>query len=107
MASFIMFTKLGNGAVKSPDELARFSRRAIRKVEAECPLVLWKASCVVLGPIDYVDIFDAPDVETALKVAAVFRTFGNVTTDICAAAEWEEFSRLKKRRAPKRSFART
>lgn len=107
MASFIMFTKLGTGSVKSPDELAEFSRRAIKKVESDCPLVLWKASCVVLGPMDYVDIFDAPDVETALKVAAAFRTSGNATTDIWAAAEWVEFPNSKKPRASKRLLART
>lgn len=103
MASFVMLTRLGYGAVKSPSELAALSQRAMEKIRADCPSVIWKASYVVLGPADYLDIFEAPDVETALKVAATIRMFGHATTEIWAATEWEEFSRSLQYRAPKRA----
>jgi hypothetical protein len=49
---------------------------------------------VVLGPADYLDIFTAPDIESAMKVATVIRTFGHATTEIWGATEWEKFTHL-------------
>lgn len=46
----------------------------MERIRKDCPGVEWKQSLVVLGPADYVDIFTAPDVDTALKVATVIRT---------------------------------
>jgi hypothetical protein len=56
--------------------------------------VEWKASYVMLGPADYLDIFTAPDIESATKVATVIRTFGHATTEIWAATEWDKFVQL-------------
>jgi uncharacterized protein with GYD domain len=106
MASFVMLTRLGDATSKSPEELSAFIRRATKQIETECPSVLWRASCVVLGPFDYVDIFDAPDVETALRVAAAFRGTGRAITEVWPAANWEEFSQPKQRRTTKRSSPR-
>ena len=101
MASFVMLTRLGHGAVKSPDELVSLSHKAMQKIRTECPSVVWKASYVVLGPADYLDIFEALDVETALRVAATIRMFGHATTEIWAATEWDEFSKSVQYRDPR------
>ncbi len=49
---------------------------------------------MVLGPADYLDIFTAPDIETATKVATIIRTFGHATTEVWGATEWDKFIEL-------------
>ena len=100
MASFVMLTRLGHDAAKSPVSLISLSHRAMEKIRSDCPQVTWKASYVILGPADYLDIFEAPDIESALKVAAIVRSFGHASTEIWAATEWDEFAEAIQRRSP-------
>ena len=57
----------------------------------------------VLGPADYLDIFTAPGVETATKVATIIRTFGHATTEVWAATEWEKFEGLLRSLPPRQA----
>ena len=91
MSTFIMLTRLSHQALQSPSSLADLSRQVAERVRVDCPEVAWKANYVILGPADYLDIFTAPDVEAAMKVATVIRTFGHATTEIWAATEWDRF----------------
>ena len=43
---------------------------------------------------DYLDIFTAPDIQTATKVATIIRTFGHEQPKSGAATEWEKFTGL-------------
>ncbi len=94
MATYIMLTRLSHQALQSPSSLADLSHQVMERIRADCPGVEWKSSYVVLGPADYLDIFTAPDNETATKVATVIRTFGHASTEIWAATEWEKFSEM-------------
>lgn len=94
MATFIMLTRLNPDVLKSPLHLIELSNKVRDKIEKECPTVEWKANYAVLGPTDYVDIFAAPDVETAAKVATIIRTFGFASTEIWAAIDWDRFKAM-------------
>jgi uncharacterized protein with GYD domain len=41
----------------------------------------------VLGAYDYVDIFEAADIEVAMKVSTIVRTFGHAHTEVWPAIE--------------------
>ena len=56
-------------AVKSPKALEDLEQ-AVEAVKTKCPKVKWKDSYAVMGPYDYIDIFEAPDFATAAQVSA-------------------------------------
>ena len=91
MATYIMLTRLSHQALRSPRSLEKLSHDIAEHIRRECPQVHWKANYVILGPADYLDIFTAPDNDTATKVATIVRTFGHGTTEIWPATEWEQF----------------
>lgn len=94
MTKFIMATRLAPGALKSPETLEQLERDAMKRVRAECPNVQWDASFAVLGPYDYLDIFEANDIETATKVSTLIRTFGHAHTEVWPATEWGRFKAM-------------
>jgi len=100
MATFIMLTRLSHQALQSPASLENLSHEVMERIRRDCPGVEWKQSYAVLGPADYVDIFTAPDINAAMKVATVIRTFGHATTEIWGATEWDEFTKLVRYPAP-------
>lgn len=94
MQHFIMLTRLGTDAVRSPHKLEALERDVMTRIRRDCPDVEWHASFAVLGPYDYVDIFKATDFESAARVSALVRTFGHAHTEVWAATEWERFKEL-------------
>lgn len=91
MTTFIMLTRLATGTPRSPENLEELERSAIGHVKSKCPNVRWLQSYAVLGRSDYVDIFEAPDIEMAMKVSALIRTFGHADTEVWPAVEWQRF----------------
>ena len=94
MRIFVMLTRLSSGAVRSPQGLEELERQAMARVRKDCPNVEWIGSYAILGPCDYLDIFRAPDIETATKVSTLIRTFGHAQTEIWTATEWERFKEI-------------
>jgi uncharacterized protein with GYD domain len=94
--TFIMLTRLAHGALRSPETLEKLEQEVKARTDQEVGKggVEWLANYAVLGPYDYLDIFRAPDVETAMKVATIVRTFGHAHTEVWAATEWKEFKEM-------------
>jgi uncharacterized protein with GYD domain len=96
MATFIMTTKLSHAALTAPRSFEQLSAAVTERLRSECPEVEWWGSYVVLGPTDYLDIFTAPDIEAAAKVATIIRSYGHATTEIWPAIEWDAFKAMVK-----------
>lgn len=94
MATFVMLTSLSHAALDTPHKLEELETQVMDRIKAECPEVEWQSSFAVLGPYDYIDVFRAPDVEAATKVATIVRTFGHAETEIWAATEWKRFKEV-------------
>ncbi len=76
MVTYVMLTRLSPQALTRPESVAELNREAEDKIKEECSSVRWIANYAVLGPCDYLDIFEAPDSDTATKVALLVRSFG-------------------------------
>ena len=94
MSTFVLLTRVDPAALRSPQSLEQLERQVSEGVRAQCPKVKWPASYAVPGPYDYVDIFDAPDIETAAKVSTLVRTNGRAHSEIWAATAWDTFKRM-------------
>jgi uncharacterized protein with GYD domain len=91
MPTFVMTTRLAAGALRSPQMLEDLEKRVVERLRGECPEVQWSASYAVMGPFDYLDIFEAPDTDAAIKVSTLVRTFGHAHTEVWPASGWQQF----------------
>ena len=96
MAIYIMQTRLSPEALTRPKSVAELNKQVEERIKKECPQVKWLANYAVLGPCDYLDIFEAPDPDTATKVALLVRSFGHATTETWMATPWDRFVELAK-----------
>lgn len=93
MSTFIMLTRMSRDDAGEPAKLKTLERRAVDQIRSDCPGVTWKANYVRLNDADYIDIFDAPDMETAAKAAAIIRSVGHAHAEVWPAVEWDDFKR--------------
>jgi uncharacterized protein with GYD domain len=61
------------------------------KVKAFCPEVRWISHYAILGPYDFMDIYEAPDEETAHRVSLISRSEGATTAESWGALPYEEY----------------
>jgi len=94
MGTYVMLTKLSPEALTKPDAVKELNQRVEDRIKKECPGVKWIANYAVLGPCDYLDIFEAPDTDAATKVALLVRSLGHGTTETWVATPWDRFLNL-------------
>ena len=94
MPVFIMLTRISPDLLSTPRSVEDIERQAMERIRAACPQVEWLHSYAVLGPYDYVDIFSAPDNETATKVSTLIRTFGRAYSETWPATEWDRYKEI-------------
>lgn len=91
MPSYVVLTRVSPEAVKTPETLRDLEQQVKDRVNKECPDVRWISNYVVMGPYDYLDIFEAPDNETAMRVSTIIRSAGHSSTELWPATEWSQF----------------
>jgi uncharacterized protein with GYD domain len=94
MPTFVMLTRVDPEVLRSPHSLEELEKRAAEAIQSQCPTVKWLSNYAVLGPYDYVDVFEAPDIETAAKVSTLIRTHGRAHSEIWPATDWKKFKSM-------------
>jgi uncharacterized protein with GYD domain len=91
MTHYVLLTRVSPESVQEPKGLLELEKNVKHRVASECPGVRWIGNYAVMGPFDYLDLFEAPDNDTAMQVSTIVRSVGNATTELWPATDWDDF----------------
>ena len=94
MKTFILMTKLSPEVEKQVKERAQLGRAWLEQVKEKCPEVKFVTHYALLGPYDFLDIYEAPDEETAAKVAMISMANGAAKAESWTAIPYARFIEL-------------
>ena len=100
MPVFVLMTRLAPESMHDARGRRAMGKEWLGKVKAQCPEARWLAHYALLGPYDFMDIYEAPDVETAHQVAIISRSEGAITAESWPALPYDDFLELMERVRP-------
>ena len=89
MATFVLMTRLSTDVSARMKDRSSIGRAWLERVHEKCPGVKFIAHYGVLGPYDFIDIYEAPDEETAAKVSLISRAHGAVQAESWVAIPYK------------------
>ncbi len=94
MATYILATKLSPELTKDVKKRAEIGRKWIERVREKCPDVKFIAHYALLGPYDFLDIYEAPDEKSASRVSMISLSGGAIAAESWTAIPYKEFIEL-------------
>jgi uncharacterized protein with GYD domain len=94
MKTFMLMTKLTPEVSARIKDRAKIGRAWLDEVREKCPEVKFIAHYALLGSYDFVDIYEAPDEETAAKVSMISMANGAFQSESWAAIPYKRFLEL-------------
>lgn len=91
MKTFILLTKLSPEISKQMKDRAKLGRNWLEQVKEKCPEVKFIEHYALLGPFDFLDIYEAPDEETAAKVSMISLSNGAFEAQSLIAIPYKKF----------------
>ncbi len=96
MKTYILFTKLSSEVAKKVKDRSILGRHWLEQIKEKCPSVKFINHYALLGKYDFMDIYEAPDDETAVKVSLISRANGAETAESLSAIPYMNFLELTK-----------
>ncbi len=96
MRTFILMTKLSPEVSSKMKNRAEIGRKWLNEVKKKCPNVKFKAHYALLGPYDFIDIYEAPNEEDAAKVSMISMANGATQAQSWTAIPYKRFLKLTK-----------
>jgi uncharacterized protein with GYD domain len=94
MQTFVLMTKLSPEMSRKVKDQAKLGRKWLEQVKEKCPQVNFLAHYALLGPYDFLDIYEAPDEETAAKVSLISLETGAYLAESWVAIPYKRFIEL-------------
>lgn len=100
MKTFVMMTRVAASDAQllkigsKLQDRARNSAAWLDEIKAKCPEVKFLAHFAILGQWDFMDIYEAPDEETAAKVSLISRGYGAHEIQNWPAIPYEKIIKL-------------
>ncbi len=94
MPLFVLMTRLAPEGMRDASGRKRRGKEWMGKVAELCPDVKWVAHYAILGPYDFMDIYEAPDAETAHRVSLISRAEGALSVESWQALPYDQFLRI-------------
>ncbi len=94
MQTYILLTKLSPELLKQMQKREQHGRAWLESVKKKCPEVKFKEHYALLGDYDFLDIYEAPDAETAAKVSMISHQHGALNATSMAAIPYKRFVEL-------------
>ncbi|MBN2173359.1 MAG: GYD domain-containing protein [Bacteroidales bacterium] len=96
MQTYILLTKLAPEVSMKMKKRAEIGHNWLDHVKEKCPQVKFIAHYAILGQYDFIDIYEAPDIETAAKVSIISQANGALTAESMSAIPYKRFVELTK-----------
>ncbi len=94
MKTFILMTKLAPEVASQMKNRQRIGRAWLDQVKEKCPEVKFLAHYGLLGTYDFIDIYEAPDEESAAKVSMISRANGAASAESWTAIPYKRIVEL-------------
>ena len=91
MSTYILLTKLAPEANYQFKDRSKSSHDWYTRVKEQCPEVKFISHYALLGQYDFLDIYEAPDEETAAKVSMISRAGGALYAESLIAIPHKRF----------------
>ena len=101
MPRFVLMTRLAPESLHDAEVRRAMGRAWLKKVKTACPEVTWLAHYAILGPYDFMDVYEAPDDETAHKVSLISRSEGALTAESWPALPYDRFLKVLEEAHPR------
>ena len=94
MPIYILLTRIKSMLPQDAEFYLVLNDTVKEEIAERCPNVTWVSNFAVSGPYDYLDVFTAPDNDTATEVSLIVRSRGNAETEVWNATRWEKFKTI-------------
>ena len=96
MKTFILMTKLAPDIERKMEKREEIGRAWLKRVREKCPDVKFIAHYALLGPHDFMDIYEAPDEEAAAKVSMISLANGAASAESWIAIPYKRYVEMSK-----------
>lgn len=96
MQTYILLTKLSTELLQQMKNRDKIGRTWMDHVKEKCPEVKFLNHYALLGEFDFLDIYEAPNNETAAKVSMISQASGALQAQSLAAIPYSKFLELIK-----------
>ena len=94
MQTYILLTKLSPEVSRQVKDRAKLGRAWLDQVKEKCPEVNFISHYALLGAYDFIDIYEAPDENTAAKVSMISLSNGAFSSESLIAIPYKKFLEL-------------